>query len=406
MLSLAKHKNNELVKKILCKLIKKLTLAYVRSVVPKEHHALIDYVERERRKRINKQKRDKLRALLGQEEKKDDKFHSGAQADDEDSDITSEEEEDQVMQDDDEKSENYSLDSDESESEEEDMRGTDFLMADGIDIPRVDDIPIVSKLAKEQQELQQKNLKAPLKDRLAANRNQVSRFIEAEEDQFESHFVENPFIRMRERTTQKSLNAKTALTKTNMTFDEDKQDIVLIKETGKFLIKDFEAEKEQKKLSKQLKRTRLDAGIQTSSESDTDSDDAPANSVKDKLKELKKKKASGEPTEKRNQPTYGGDSTMKNKRQKKDAVGEGHIVKYSANAYKSEKGQGDVLKAGKYEPFAYIQLNPKMLNKRNKSKAVKSFEGVVSSGKKIDKRSGKKTEGLLSGMGFKKHKKE
>ena len=45
---------------------------------------------------------------------------------------------------------------------------------------------------------------------------------------------------------------------------------------------------------------------------------------------------------------------------------DGHIVKYSASAYKSTKGSGDVLKKGKYEPFAYIQLNPKMLNKRNK----------------------------------------
>jgi hypothetical protein len=69
-----------------------------------------------------------------------------------------------------------------------------------------------------------------------------------------------------------------------------------------------------------------------------------------------------------------------------------------------------VLKAGKYEPFAYIQLNPKMLNKRNKTKAIKSFEGVVSHGKKVNKRSGsatggrveKKNEGMLSGIAFKK----
>lgn len=45
----------------------------------------------------------------------------------------------------------------------------------------------------------------------------------------------------------------------------------------------------------------------------------------------------------------------------------GHIVKYSADSYKSKKGQGDVLKEGKYEPFAYIKLNPKTLNKRYSS---------------------------------------
>jgi len=81
----------------------------------------------------------------------------------------------------------------------------------------------------------------------------------------------------------------------------------------------------------------------------------------------------------------------------------GHIVKYSASAYKSAKGQGDTLKAGKYEPFAYIQLNPKMLNKRNKTKAIKSFEGVVSHGKKLNKRKGQSEEGgLFSGIAFNK----
>lgn len=82
---------------------------------------------------------------------------------------------------------------------------------------------------------------------------------------------------------------------------------------------------------------------------------------------------------------------------------DGHFTKYSGSAYQSQKGKGDVLKAGKYEPFAYIQLNPKMLNKRYKDKAVKSFEGVVSHGKKINKRQGgseKKTEGLFSGLQF------
>jgi ribosomal RNA-processing protein 12 len=87
---------------------------------------------------------------------------------------------------------------------------------------------------------------------------------------------------------------------------------------------------------------------------------------------------------------------------------DGHVVKYSGSAYKSGKGQGDTLKAGKYEPFAYIQLNPKMLNKRNKAKAVKSFEGIVSHGKKLNKRKGgtggadEGTGSMLSGINYKK----
>ena len=86
------------------------------------------------------------------------------------------------------------------------------------------------------------------------------------------------------------------------------------------------------------------------------------------------------------------------KAQTKNAKG-GHRVMASGDAYKSDKGKGDVLKAGKHEPYAYFQLNPEMLNPRKKKQAVQTFEGVVSHGKKTDKRSGKKIgKGALSGL--------
>jgi hypothetical protein len=44
----------------------------------------------------------------------------------------------------------------------------------------------------------------------------------------------------------------------------------------------------------------------------------------------------------------------------------GHVEKFSGDHYKSQKGKGDVIKAGKLEPFSYIQLNPSLLNKRKK----------------------------------------
>ena len=66
----------------------------------------------------------------------------------------------------------------------------------------------------------------------------------------------------------------------------------------------------------------------------------------------------------------------------------GHVEKFSADAYKSSKGKGDVLKAGKHEPFSYIQLNPRLLNRRKKHLAVQSFSKVVTFGKKQDKRQG------------------
>lgn len=191
----------------------------------------------------------------------------------------------------------------------------------------------------------------------------------------------------------------------NLNADEEDQDIIMIKETGKFVIKDLEEEEKEKKLAKlNKKRTRLEAEIQSSEseseESDEDIDDTKdTGTLKDKIKNLKKKQ--NKPGNAIGKDKVSSSNFLKSKRQKTTDEG-GHIVKYSGSAYKSNKGEGDTLKAGKYEPFAYIQLNPKMLNKRNKAKAVKTFEGVVSHGKKINKRSEKKTEGLLSGIAFKK----
>lgn len=74
--------------------------------------------------------------------------------------------------------------------------------------------------------------------------------MQAEADDFESHFVENPFIKMRERTLQKTLDGKTRLGAKQLVGDADmmdddaeeakKQDILLVKESGKFIINDLE----------------------------------------------------------------------------------------------------------------------------------------------------------------------
>jgi hypothetical protein len=80
---------------------------------------------------------------------------------------------------------------------------------------------------------------------------------------------------------------------------------------------------------------------------------------------------------------------------------EGHFIKQSGESFKGKKIKSDVLKAGQYEPYAYIKLNPKMINKRFRDKAVKSFETVIEK-KKINKR--KLKEGMLSGATIKKSK--
>ena len=104
-------------------------------------------------------------------------------------------------------------------------------------------------------------------------------------------------------------------------------------------------------------------------------EEANAAFLKSKIRGLRTNKSPRRPeAQQQNQPKI---SKLKERRNKK----EGHVVKFSADVYKSKKGQGDTLKAGRYEPFAYIKLNPKMLNKRFKEQAVKSFEDIVSHGK-------------------------
>ena len=59
-----------------------------------------------------------------------------------------------------------------------------------------------------------------------------------------------------------------------------------------------------------------------------------------------------------------------------------HYVKYSGDEYKSKKGKGDKIIQGKYEPFAYIQLNPKSLNNKGERENNKIWSDIMKNGKK------------------------
>lgn len=49
--------------------------------------------------------------------------------------------------------------------------------------------------------------------------------------------------------------------------------------------------------------------------------------------------------------------------------------------YKNTKGGGDV-KKGKYDPFAYIPLDPTLLNKRVRKQAIEKFKKFARASKK------------------------
>lgn len=272
-------KHMALIRKLLGKLLKKLGTAAVKKVTPLRHQPLIDYIERARRKRTNKAKRVKLLALLGQDTAEavptQTKKPSAAAVDSESEDeLESEDEHADIEEHFSDEDEGDSVDgessSDEESEEEEVQGGTDHLMTDTIDIPRVDNIPVVSKLAKEKQIEQSGRTKL---NQIEEQRQKVKQMMQAEQDEYESHFVENPFIRMRERTLQKNLDSKTRIGATQLRavaggalrkgdadmIDEEeaqKQDIVIVKETGKFIINDLEMPKVQ---PKKLKRSRVEA---------------------------------------------------------------------------------------------------------------------------------------------------
>jgi len=50
--------------------------------------------------------------------------------------------------------------------------------------------------------------------------------------------------------------------------------------------------------------------------------------------------------------------------------------------YRSKKGHGDVKKAGKHDPYAYIPMTHKALNKRKQAKAKGQFSSVINAAKK------------------------
>lgn len=73
------------------------------------------------------------------------------------------------------------------------------------------------------------------------------------------------------------------------------------------------------------------------------------------------------------------DGTLGKKKPEKLARSKGER---NGSMFKSKKATGDMLKKGQYEPYAFLPLNPKQLNKRSRSSAANKFENVVSAARK------------------------
>ena len=180
------------------------------------------------------------------------------------------------------------------------------------------------------------------------------------------------------------MDSKVAIAAEDLERNLDDEDIILIKEDDKLVIKDLEKEASDKKKAKLLKRQRMTSGIALKGEEmgdDTDSEEEGVSALRKKVKEQRSR-------HKQDASSVFEQTTLRKRDQKKQTGKPkiSHAVQQSGEAYKSSKGKGDVLKAGQHEPYAYIKLNPGMLNRRAKKQAIETFADVVSHGKKTDKR--------------------
>ena len=112
-----------------------------------------------------------------------------------------------------------------------------------LDIPIVRDIPIVSSLAKKEKAKEAK----PQQD-----------MMDIDDVNVESHFVENPFIRVRERASRKQLDGKNMLKADHLEEEAEDQDIIMMKEAGKFFIRDLEQTVQDKEDEKAKKRRKVE----------------------------------------------------------------------------------------------------------------------------------------------------
>ena len=167
--------------------------------------------------------------------------------------------------------------------------------------------------------------------------------------------------------------------------DKEKEDDVRYDaKKGKFIIKDLEKEIEIAKLNKKRKRQMQEKEKNLEYQDDELKKQSlmkgkkVKNIMKEDVFDLKKEESDDEANIR----------TKKKKISEKeekiiktiiDSHGKktSHYVKYSGEEYKSKKGKGDKIIHGKYEPFAYIQLNPKSLNNKGERENAKIWADLM-----------------------------
>ena len=194
-------------------------------------------------------------------------------------------------------------------------------------------------------------------------------------------FYINPFASGNNpKYDEQQINKEKKETKENNKEKEKEKDVIYDTKKGKFIIKDLEKEIEVAKLNKKRKRQILEKEKNMEYQNDELKKQEIMkgkkikNIMKEDLYDLKKEESDDD------ENTRTKKKKLSEKEEKKikiktmiDSHGKktSHYVKYSGDEYRSKKAKGDKIIQGKYEPFAYIQLNPKSLNNKGERENAK-----------------------------------
>uniref|UniRef100_A0A7S3N6U0 RRP12 HEAT domain-containing protein n=1 Tax=Euplotes harpa TaxID=151035 RepID=A0A7S3N6U0_9SPIT len=362
-----KQKLSLRVKYLIKKLIKMVGKDEVKRQIPPEHIALVDYTDKMMRR--EQKKIQKSRELIAEDEEENERKRL----------IEGDRIEEQVESD--------QGDSSSDDESDDDANKRDREMIDY-------DIPIVRNL----KEINTHEGKAGAKEehKEESKKDRIDRILTTVDDEFSSHFYDNPVLlvkkRKEERKRLEEVNRKQKEKEErirNKIYDDDEDDLFYDK-NKKFIVKDVEANERAANQQRKRKRDERDELLTKMLPKDVQN----LIELEEKAKSVHKRQKVNESMDVDNFiPLH----YLKSK-QNKDKTKEGHIIKQSGAAFRGKNSKSDVLKKGEHEPYAYIKLNPKMINKRNRDKAVKSFQTVVEK-KKQDKR--KQKDGMLSGVVFK-----
>ena len=171
----------------------------------------------------------------------------------------------------------------------------------------------------------------------------------------------------------------------NKTKEEKDKDVIYDTKKGKFIIKDLEKEIEIAKLNKKRKRQMKENDKNLEYQNDELKKQAllkgkkNKNIMKDDLLDLKNDESEDDDTKTKKKKISEKEEKKIKIKTMVDSHGKktSHYVKYSGDEYKSKKGKGDKIIHGKYEPFAYIQLNPKSLNNKGERENAKIWENLM-----------------------------